>query len=544
MKTITINDQEKRIEIKFPFDYSLVNAVKKIPNRKFSGKNKLWHIPLNTDLNPIIRFGKDHDFDIQPEIIDTFIKKEKQQTINFENSKQKDTTFEVKGLKMKPYPYQKAGIAYAVQNKKVIIGDEMGLGKTIQAIGTIYHLKEYPVMIVCPASLKYNWKKEVKKWTDLHATIIESNGIFYQKSDIYIINYDIVDKLKKRIEKLNIKTWIFDESHYLKSKKAKRTKACMELSKNSETILCLSGTMIKNRPSELISILEILGKLNEFGGYWHFTEKYCAAYKTQYGRDINGSPSPNVMKQLHEKLRRICYIRREKKNVLKELPDKTIQEISLDIDNIQEYRFAEQNLIEYLQKNKRKINENIEMAQHLVRISELKKLAAKGKLKSIVKDLKNIIDNDQKVVVFVYHKFVADLLVKEFNCNKITGDVKAIDRQKYVDDFQENLNTKILVLNIQAGGVGITLTASNIVCFVELGWTPADHDQAIDRCHRIGQKNNVLAKFYLGKNTIDEKISQIINEKRKITNALNKGEVSDMDSNKNIVKEILKAFNI
>jgi SWI/SNF-related matrix-associated actin-dependent regulator 1 of chromatin subfamily A len=551
------------LNIHFLYDVQLVELTKKIPGRKFVSEGKYWEVELNIDTYPDVNNVINHSkFEVTEEFISDlnkfkveYLKKIELISSNIDSSKAHDADIEVVGLKGTLRPFQKAGVKYIADNKRVIVGDEMGLGKTIQAIASVVYTQNTPVLVVCPNSLKYNWNKEVVAWTDYTAKVINSTDQPDVTTDFTIMNYNSAVKFLENLKSCQFKSIIIDESHYCKESSTQRTKSIKEIIKNNnpELVIELTGTAVVNRPKELISQLEIVGKLQEFGGFWNFAKRYCGAYRGRFGLEMSGATN---LEELHTKLRSLCYIRRNKEEVLKELPDKQINVIELDVNNRQEYSKAESDIVNYLkeeakedEKFKRSLNglteEQIkeakkayreqkshaaEQAEHLVRINILKQLAAKGKLEEMINWIGEVVESGEKIVVFGIHKEIVDAVAKHFNCNKIDGSVISEDRQKFVEDFQNNPSTKVIVLNMKAGSVGLTLTAASILCFLEFGWTPGEHQQAEDRIHRMGQKNAANIFYFKGKSTIDEDIYDLLMKKSKITKAVNKGEYSEIGS--------------
>lgn len=526
--------------ISFPYNPTLVEIVKQMGKRKFDRERKLWIADQDitnaeTIYHLIDNYGFTADNDVIP-ILESLINGYETNLIESNSS---SAEIEVEGLALSLYPFQKAGVKYAVKNKRVFIADEMGLGKTVQAIATIQKLNAYPAIIVCPASLKYNWAKEWATWIP-NKTVSVWNGTG-DPADVVIINYDMLKKRSEDLVAIGAKSIVFDESHYLKNGKAQRTVAANGVSKNIEYRFLLTGTPIVNRPVELISQLNILGRLNEFGGFWKFAERYCSLTHNGFGYDLKGASN---LEELNEKLRGFCFIRREKKEVLKELPDKQKVTIPVELSNRKDYDNYEAEFILWVRNRKneatqnekikeqlkgikltpeqfeaaakRLSQENSERAEHLFRIETLKQKAAMGKLDESVEWIENFLESGEKLVIFATHKEIIRRIAEKFNCKSITGKTSPIDRQTIVEDFQNNPDTKLIVLNIKAGGVGLTLTAASNVLFLEFPWTPADLEQAIDRCHRIGQKNSVTAWFFVGKNTIDEEILDMIGVKQNI----------------------------
>ena len=446
------------------------------------------------------------------------------------------------GLLLEPYEYQKEGIAYALQHKRCIFGDQPGLGKTLQAIGTVTIAKAYPCLVVCPAALKINWQREFMKFAGKQAIILDDRNkntwhrFFEQKKgngdalcDIYITNYESLKKFfvtaikddsrytKRSIkfdERISLfKSVVIDESHKCKSTKTQQSKFLEGICKGKEYVLELTGTPVVNNNTDLIQQLKIMGRLEDFGGYKSFVERYCGGQKQ----------SSNV-KELNWRLSQICFFRREKAKVLTQLPDKSRQYIEVDISNRKEYDKAEQDLIQYLKTYKDADDEKIAKAlrgEVMVKMGILKSISARGKIKVFSEFIHDVIDGGEKLIVFAYLKEVVMELKALFpDAVTVTGEDNAIQKQRAVDSFQNDPNCKLIILNYKSGGTGLTLTASSRVAFIEFPWTFSDCEQAEDRAHRNGQKNNVNCYYYLGKDTIDRYMYDVIQTKKNIANGV------------------------
>jgi SWI/SNF-related matrix-associated actin-dependent regulator 1 of chromatin subfamily A len=321
-----------------------------------------------------------------------------------------------------------------------------------------------------------------------------------------------------------------------------------------------------NRPQELVSQLKILGRLEEFGGWHKFVTRFCNAYRDSYGWNISGAAH---LEELNDKLREVCFIRRTKAEVLKELPAKQRSEIMVELSNREDYARAEADVVSWIRERVKadaefhrqiddlpeEIQETIianradakaasaAQAETLVRIEALKQLSAEGKMEAVVEWIEDFIDSGEKLVVFATHKSIVKRLAEKFEADSITGDTPVEKRQAAVDRFQNDPAAKVIVCNIQAGGVGITLTAASNVAFVELGWNPAAHDQAEDRTHRIGQTDSVTAYYFIGEDSIDEWIYDLIEEKRVVVDATTDGVVREKKTSgmlKDLVKRLTK----
>ena len=458
------------------------------------------------------------------------------------------SSFQIKGLKNNPYPFQIAGIEFGIQYKRVIIADQMGLGKTIQALGILSHLKLFPAIIIVPAIVRLNWAREILAWVskldkeDI-ITLYGQKPYKFARKSIVLINYDILPYWLSVLLKLKPKAIIFDEIHYAKSGTSKRGKASRLLAKNIEYVIGLTGTPILNRPEELINPLKIINRLDELGGQKYFEKRYCAAQKDNFGR-WNTSGAANL-KELNDRLRSTgIFIRRNKKDVLPDLPKKlppTI--IPFELDNKAEYTRAEKDLAKWLGqkaiededfkksishldphkkslailKRRQSVEWRARQNEELRKFTALKRLSTEGKFAGIKEYLNEFLQSEEKIVVFGW--FVdtqRDFVVQWPTAVHALGTDSDATRNEAIDRFQNDPSCKLLIASLKAIGIGVNLTAAHYVAFAELGWTPADHDQAEDRLDRIGQKFPVSPIYFVGINTIEEDIIDIIDKKRRI----------------------------
>ena len=440
------------------------------------------------------------------------------------------------GLLLEPYEYQKEGIAYALRHKRCIFGDQPGLGKTLQAIGTVTIAKAYPCLVICPAALKINWQREFKKFAGKQALILDDrNKDSWQRyvelkcCDIFITNYEslkkffvlgVKDDARFTLRSITFdprinlfKSVVIDESHKCKSTKTQQSKFVEGICKGKEYILELTGTPVVNDNTDLIQQLKIMGRLEDFGGYKNYVERFC-----------NGPKKASNLKELNWRLWSSCFFRREKAKVLTQLPDKTRQYIEMDITTRDEYRKAEADLINYLRVYKDKTDKEIEKSMRgevMVRMGILKAISARGKIKAAAEFIHDVIDGGEKLIVFAFLKEVVEEMKKLFpEAVTVTGEDNTRQKQYAVDKFQTDPECKLIILNYKSGGTGLTLTASSRVAFIEFPWTFSDCEQAEDRAHRNGQKNNVNCYYFLGKDTIDEYMYKVIQTKKDIANGV------------------------
>lgn len=521
---------ERVIKISFPYDMEMICKIRTIQGRKYHSDVQCWSAPFFPEtITQLASWG----FPIDDSLKEFMHKRELRA--------QEITKIGIPGLLGELFPFQNSGVAFIENNKgKALIADEMGLGKTVQALAWLQlHRNLRPAIIVVPASLKLNWKREAEKWLpDPNVEILNGTSTWIPTGDIIIINYDVLHAWTSVIDKLEPAVLVTDECHLYKSNKAQRTKAIKKIGKKIPHVIALSGTPIVNRPVEAYNAIHLINP-DLFPSYWNFTKMYCDARQTRFGWDLNGA---SRTEELHNILKNTIMLRRLKKDVLPDLPDKIYSFTPIELDNEADYRFAERDFIAFIRREKgAEAAERVENAKILASIEGLKQLAVKGKLHQAIEWIDNFLEVSDKLVVFATHKFVIDALMKAFDgvTVKIDGGVTQRERQKAVDEFQNNPKVKLFVGNIQAAGVGITLTAASNVAFIELPWTPGALVQAEDRCHRIGQKDSVNVHYLLASNTIEEKIAHLLDKKRKVLDAVLDGKETETES---LLSELMKEY--
>ena len=539
-------------ELSFKYKPSIVDRIRQIPGRRFDGTRKVWIIPTRSrvDLERMI-------YQIQQfENINWLSGNEKREEEAVYDIPELPELVIPHNLKIQPYPYQLKGIARGLELKRFMNCDEPGLGKTLQSIATINIAGAFPCLVICPSSLKINWMREWEKFTDKKAMILTDKvrdtwTFFFQTGmhQVFIVNYESLKKyFVQRIKKsegwtlrdvefrnsINLfKSVIIDESHRCKSASTQQAKFCKGICTGKEWVIELTGTPVVNRPKDLIPQLAILNRMEDFGGYKPFVNRYCS-----------GQREASNLKELNFNLWQYCMFRREKSFVLTDLPDKIRQVNTCEITNRKEYTDAERDLIMYLQKYKDADDEKIEKAlrgEVMVKIGVLRNISARGKVRDVIEFVKDFRENGKKIILFCSLHEVVDQLKRYFpTAVSVTGRDSQDDKQRAVDAFQNNPKTDIIICSIKAAGVGLTLTASSNVAFVEFPWTYADCCQCEDRAHRIGQKDSVTCYYFLGRRTIDEKVYRIIQEKKNIANAVT-GSTEDIEEN--IVDMVARIFD-
>ena len=539
-------------ELSFKYKTSIIDRVRQIPGRRFDGAKKVWIVPTRSRVELERMIYQIQQFENINWVNGT---EKKEEDIAYDIPELPDLTVP-HNLKIQPYPYQLKGIARGLELKRFMNCDEPGLGKTLQSIATINLADAFPCLVICPSSLKINWLREWEKFTDKKAMILTDKvrdtwTFFFQTGmhQVFIVNYESLKKyFVQRIKKaegwtlrdvefrnsINLfKSVIIDESHRCKSASTQQAKFCKGICTGKEWVIELTGTPVVNRPKDLIPQLAILNRMEDFGGYKPFVNRYCS-----------GQREASNLKELNFNLWQYCMFRREKSLVLTDLPDKIRQVNTCEITNRKEYMDAERDLIMYLQKYKDADDDKIEKAlrgEVMVKIGLLRNISARGKVRDVIEFVKDFRENGKKIILFCSLHEVVDQLKRYFpTAGSVTGRESPDEKQRAVDAFQNNPKADIIICSIKAAGVGLTLTASSNVAFVEFPWTYADCCQCEDRAHRIGQKDSVTCYYFLGRRTIDEKVYRIIQEKKNIANAVT-GSTEDIEEN--IVDMVARIFD-
>ncbi len=458
----------------------------------------------------------------------------------------------------KLYTYQKKAVLQIQKFKgRALLADEMGLGKTLEVLWWVKRSpKKRPVVVVCPASLKWVWEAEAMKHIKVRATILNGRTPPKKKKitkrrELYIINYRILKYWVSYLRRLRPQVLIIDECHYQKSRGADCTQAIERLVKGRKSkgkipfriphIIAISGTPLTNRPEELFTTLRLI-QPKTWNSHFFFVHRYCKPELRPWGWEYKGA---NNIKELHRKLKRTMMIRNLKKDVLKDLPEKTRSVIPLEIRNRKEYQEAENNFITWLTKKSTSKAEKAKRAKKLVQLGYLKRLAAELKMNQVLEWIDNFLEQSEgKLVIYGIHKKIIKRLHKKYKKISVIvdGSVSNKKRKIAVRSFQQNKKFRLFIGNIKAAGVGITLTAAHNLVFVELDWVPGNMVQAEDRIHRIGQKNAAMIYYLVARNTIEEKLCKIIQKKQRVLSQVLDGSIKTnrLDVYRALEKSLLK----
>jgi SWI/SNF-related matrix-associated actin-dependent regulator 1 of chromatin subfamily A len=556
--TAALDTTGKFVIIKFPYAPPMVESIRQLEGRKWNGEKRFWYAWASQ--NNLVRL-QSLGFTLDTECL---------ALLNQPNTDD-ITPLIIPGFKGVLRPYQITGVKFIDALKgRAIIADEMRLGKTIQAVAWLQLRKAIalPALVVCPNTIKINWEREFKKNTDIRTQIITGTQDQRIWAEAVIINYDILAntspctvcegkkkltdgrKCRKcngtgvevnlRADLANIpwKTVILDEAQKLSNHNTQRTKACKQAIKTARHMIPLSGTPIEKRPSQFFTLLNLLDEVN-FNSWHRYMTEYAGAKLTRWGWDISGSTNTE---KLHQVLKRIM-LRRLKRDVLPDLPEKNKTVVPIDITNREVYTKADCDFTNWVRTQYGTARaDKAERAKAITKVNYLKQLTTKGKLAACVQWIEDTLESVDKIVVFASYQDTVKTLLKElkkYNPVAIYGATTLKQRQEAVDAFQKPLSDKappgsecrVLVGNIKAAGLGIELSASHNFVFVEYEWNPTDHDQAEERGLSAAQQSKEYNVWYLvGADTIEEDIIELMDRKRQVLDAVLDGLVTDESS--------------
>lgn len=556
--------KKKGVGIKSP--YALKDLCKKVQNKftgKWNAKKKMWVYPLEVEVVDFaINLWKKEGYSIEKtKLLKEWYENEKTKKEQLISIKAKDTVDPKEletDLAETLYDFQRIGTHFLSNTKGAILADDMGLGKTIQSLAAVDNMGAKSVLVVCPASIKLNWGQEIEKWLpDYNYEILSGSKeqrleSIKTESEFIITNYASIRQKSRAKEngewtkvdnpifkELYKKDWdviIFDEAHRIKNRKSQQTKAAYRLCKDAKKVFHLTGTPIMNSPDEIWSLLHSLNK-QKYSSFWNFVYRFCHIYDNGFGKEIGEAKNPKEFRALLKPY----MLRRMKEQVIEDMPELTMtkQWVELEGKQLELYEQMRDRMVAQVSEMER-----VTASIIIAKIMRLKQIAVSQELlnpepslkrfkkSAKIKALMDIIDGsgDQRIVVFTQYQKAAELAKELFTKEGIKteilhGGIDEKDRQDAVNRFQ-NGEAKIFVATIKAGGLGINLTKGSIAVFLDKDWTPANNNQAIDRLHRIGQEDNVTVVELLAKNTIEEYIEEMLENKQKMFDSLVEGKMT------------------
>ena len=437
-----------------------------------------------------------------------------------------------------PLEHQKESIQKLVENKKFILADDMGLGKTTSTIIAALESGSKKVLIICPATLKINWKREIENYSDKPVYIAEGKN-FSTDADFVIINYDIIknfhDTKKKgesQILDANFDLVVVDEAHYIKNATAQRTKLINDLVKKVDRLWLLTGTPMTSRPIDYFNLLSLID--SPVAKNWMaYAIRYCQGYQFNVGgRKVWNVMGASNLEELRDRTAGLT-LRRLKENVL-DLPDKIITPVYLRLKS----KMYEEIMGEYYDWYDKNPEESKSLTVQFTKLTKIRQVIADEKISQTIELAENIVEQGKKVIIFCNFTDSLNKICEHFGkaAVKVDGSMSKPERQHSVDSFQDSDKIKVFVGNIKAAGVGITLTAAEAVIMNDLSFLPSDHAQAEDRAYRYGQKNNVLVYYPIFENTIEGIIYDILNNKKQVIATV----MGDNQNTADAAEEILK----
>ena len=440
--------------------------------------------------------------------------------------------------------HQVEAVEKLVGSKRFILADDMGLGKTTSTIVASLETGAKKILIVCPSSLKINWQREIANYTDRSVYIAESKN-FSLDHDFVIVNYDILknfydtgkDKENSLIYKYNPDLVIIDEAHYIQNAQAQRTKLVNSFSKSANRLWLLTGTPMTSRPMNYFNLLSLI-ESPVAQNWMAYAIRYCQGYQFKAGkRKVWNVTGASNLEELRDRTSK-QILRRLKEEVL-DLPEKIITPIYLRVKS----KDYEEMMGEYYEWYENKKEESTSLTIQFSKLMKARKIIANEKIKHTIEVAENIIEQGKKVIIFTNFTDTLQMIHNHFGKQSVylDGSCTKPQRQYAVDQFQENDKIKVFVGNLKAAGVGLTLTAAEVVIMNDLSFVPAEHSQAEDRAYRYGQKNNVLVYYPLFENTIEGAIYDILNNKKQIINTVMGDDL--LMNGGDVVEEILNSIH-
>ena len=440
-----------------------------------------------------------------------------------------------------PLEHQRIAIESLAGSKRYILADDMGLGKTTSTIIAALETDAKKILIICPATLKINWQREIENYSDRPVYICEGKN-FSTEHDFVIINYDIIknfydlkDKQNSLITQSNFDLVIIDEAHYIQNAQAQRTKLINSFAKDINRVWLLTGTPMTSRPMNYFNLLNLI-ESPVAQNWMAYAIRYCQGYQFNAGkRKIWNVSGASNLEELRDRTSR-QVLRRLKEDVL-DLPDKIITPVYLRLKS-KEY---ETEVGEYYDWYENKKEESKSLTIQFSKLMKVRQIIAEEKIKYTIELAENIIEQGKKVIIFTNFTDTLRKIHEHFGKQSVylDGSCTKPQRQYAVDQFQENDKIKVFVGNLKAAGVGITLTAGEACIMNDLSFVPSDHSQAEDRAYRYGQKSNVSVYYPIFENTIEGIIYDMLTNKKNIFETV----MGDNIEKGDIVEQMMNLIN-
>lgn len=452
------------------------------------------------------------------------------------------------------FPHQVEGVAFLLGRRRAILADDMGLGKTRQAIVSLRHLAPGgPYLVVCPASVKRNWAREIELVIPRPSIAVVDGGAPVDLSATWVIlNYDILGRHRDALEQCDWAALVFDEAHYLKNHTSARSKLARTLTDRASAkaphpliVQLLTGTPLTSRPRDLFVLLQLVG--HPLGrSFLAFAKRYCAAEKGEFGWKTGGASNIDELTvQLHG-----IMLRRTKDDVLA-LPPKMRTWVPVTVPATTGARAIKKVLALLGGKSDprmdpvSKATDPRKRGRLLAFLVEARQALAIAKASATLDFVRGAIDQGEKVIVFSCFEGPIQKLAREFGTSAVvlTGKTPGTARQTVVDLFQHDESVRVLLANIVAGGTGLNLTAATQVVFNDLDWLPTNHWQAEDRAYRIGQTRTVNVTYFVAQDTIDDFVHAVLETKAALVGAIVEGEAITEGLGGDVLDELQRALH-
>lgn len=518
----------------------ILNAIKALPERRYNGATKEWILPFRDNYLQWAKVAGFPDPIIIAEQVQEFTEEEWEDPIESQKKLIADTQIDPERLMIPGLrPYQVDFVKYMIARKgRVFLGDSMGCGKTISALAWLVYSDAYPALIVVNAPTKLQWYQQYRDWlkktpgADYRCQILSGQKPYKLDPNVScIINWDILHHWKDALAQFGFKYLVGDEVQAIGNPESKRAIAFRMLSKVIPECVCMSGTPARSKPAQFWTVLNIMMPA-EFPNYYKYLYRYCEPKSTPWGMQFNGA---SHVQELHYKMSQ-CLLRRTKEEVMKWLPPKTMEVVPLEIDKTLENEYRDQEAEIYKEGTS-------DLHQ---RVADLMRTAYALKEKSLLRWVEDFLDSGNKLLLFAWHRDVVDLLVdslKKYHPVKIYGGISVAAREAAKTAFIQDESCRVMVANIQAGGVGIDglQKVCNHVAFAEFSHTPLDHRQAEDRLHRGGQDLPVTSYYLIAPGTVDDDSVEVLDDRAQmLDNALDGHRTADV----NLIGEILERKGI
>ena len=518
----------------------ILNAIKALPERRYNGATKEWIIPFRDNYLQWAKIAGFPDPAIIAEQVQEFTEEEWQDPIESQKKLIQETPLDPERLMIPGLrPYQTDFVKYMIARRgRAFLGDDMGAGKTISALAWLVYSDAYPALIVVNAPTKLQWYQQYRDWlkkvpgADYRCQILSGQKPYRLDPNVScIINWDILHHWKDALAQFGFKYLVGDEVQAIGNPESKRAIAFRMLSKVIPECVCMSGTPARSKPAQFWTVLNIMMPA-DFPNYYKYLYRYCEPKSTPWGMQFNGA---SHVQELHYKMSQ-CLLRRTKEEVMKWLPPKTMEVVPLEIDKTLENEYRDQEAEIYKEGTS-------DLHQ---RVADLMRTAYALKEKSLLRWVEDFLESGNKLLLFAWHRDVVDLLVeslKKYHPVKIYGGISVAAREDAKTTFIQDDKCRIMVANIQAGGVGIDglQKVCNHVAFAEFSHTPLDHRQAEDRLHRGGQDLPVTSYYLIAPGTVDDDSVEVLDDRAQmLDNALDGHKTADV----NLIGEILERKGI